>query len=177
MAVSENVQVSIETADQLGLSEEEFERIKKILGRTPNFTELSIYAVMWSEHCSYNNSIKYLKTLPREGGRLLLHVSNGGYVTTLMESAFAAGMGFAIDTVASLRKEAFLFGEGQGRAIVTAAKAQQSELERVLHDKHVPFVRLGTVNDGEILIDDEAFGNVHEWAELYVNVLDTHLEN
>ncbi|MEP6647562.1 MAG: phosphoribosylformylglycinamidine synthase subunit PurL, partial [Saprospiraceae bacterium] len=42
------------------------------LGREPNFTELSIYSVMWSEHCSYKNSIKYLKTLPREGGRLLV---------------------------------------------------------------------------------------------------------
>ncbi len=60
-----------ETAKQLGLLPEEFEKIKKILGRTPNFTELSIYSVMWSEHCSYKNSIKLLKTLPREGKNLL----------------------------------------------------------------------------------------------------------
>ena len=60
-----------EQAKKLGLLEEEFERICGILGRTPNFTELSIFSVMWSEHCSYKNSIVWLKTLPREGACLL----------------------------------------------------------------------------------------------------------
>ncbi|RME18901.1 MAG: phosphoribosylformylglycinamidine synthase subunit PurL, partial [Candidatus Zixiibacteriota bacterium] len=54
-----------------GLLPEEYERIKEILGREPNFTELGIYSVMWSEHCSYKNSIALLKTLPREGEHLL----------------------------------------------------------------------------------------------------------
>lgn len=58
-------------AAQLGLSEEEFNTIVEILGRTPNFTELSMYSVMWSEHCSYKNSIFWLKTLPRDGKHLL----------------------------------------------------------------------------------------------------------
>ncbi|HAP01078.1 MAG TPA: phosphoribosylformylglycinamidine synthase subunit PurL, partial [Bacteroidetes bacterium] len=62
---------TLEQATQLGLLEEEFEKIKKILRRTPNFTELSIYSVMWSEHCSYKNSIRLLKTLPRDGAHLL----------------------------------------------------------------------------------------------------------
>ncbi len=60
------------TAAKLGLTAAEFEKIKQILGRTPNFVELSIYSVMWSEHCSYKNSIKWLKTLPRDGKRLLV---------------------------------------------------------------------------------------------------------
>ena len=64
--------VDKEVAAQLGLSQDEFNKIVEILGRVPNFTELSIYSVMWSEHCSYKNSIKYLKTLPRAGGRLLV---------------------------------------------------------------------------------------------------------
>jgi phosphoribosylformylglycinamidine synthase len=61
----------IDTAEKLGLSEQEYHSITEILGRQPNFTELSIFSVMWSEHCSYKNSIKWLKTLPREGGLLL----------------------------------------------------------------------------------------------------------
>ncbi len=65
------VLITVETAKELGLLPEEFEKIKKVLGRTPNFTELSIYSVMWSEHCSYKNSIRLLKTLPREGKNLL----------------------------------------------------------------------------------------------------------
>ncbi len=63
--------VNFETAAKLGLLNEEFEKIKEILGRTPNFTELSIYSVMWSEHCSYKNSISWLKTLPKDGPHLL----------------------------------------------------------------------------------------------------------
>ena len=64
-------EVTAEIASELGLLPEEFERIKAIMGRLPNFTEISIYSVMWSEHCSYKNSIKWLKTLPREGTGLL----------------------------------------------------------------------------------------------------------
>jgi phosphoribosylformylglycinamidine synthase subunit PurL len=73
---------TLETARQLGLSADEFEKIKQYLGRTPNFTELSMYSVMWSEHCSYKNSIVWLKTLPREGNRLLVKAGeeNAGLV-------------------------------------------------------------------------------------------------
>jgi phosphoribosylformylglycinamidine synthase II len=66
------METTVETAKQLGLLPEEFELIKQILGRTPNFNEVAAYSVMWSEHCSYKNSIKWLKTLPREGSKLLV---------------------------------------------------------------------------------------------------------
>lgn len=62
---------TVETAQKLGLLPEEFNKICEILGRTPNFNELSVYSVMWSEHCSYKNSIVWLKTLPKEGERML----------------------------------------------------------------------------------------------------------
>lgn len=73
---------TLEQAKQLGLRDEEFEKVKQILGRTPNFNELSIYSVMWSEHCSYKNSIKWLKTLPRKGKHLLVEAGeeNAGLV-------------------------------------------------------------------------------------------------
>ena len=64
--------ITLELAIEHGLNEEEYEKICKILGRTPNFTELGIFSVMWSEHCSYKNSIALLKTLPRDGGKLLV---------------------------------------------------------------------------------------------------------
>ncbi len=75
-------QVTPETVKELGLLPEEFEMIKKILGRTPNYTELSIYSVMWSEHASYKNSIKWLKTLPRKGEKILAEAGteNAGLV-------------------------------------------------------------------------------------------------
>ena len=73
---------TLEQAQELGLLPEEFDKIKEILGRTPNFTEMSIYSVMWSEHCSYKNSIKYLKTLPKEGDHMLVEAGeeNAGLV-------------------------------------------------------------------------------------------------
>lgn len=75
--------VTVESAKELGLLPEEFEKIKQYLGRNPNFTELSIYSVMWSEHCSYKNSIVWLKTLPKEGPHILAKAGteNAGLVS------------------------------------------------------------------------------------------------
>lgn len=61
----------LETALQLGLTEEEYKMILEKLGREPNFNELSMFSVMWSEHCSYKNSILWLKKLPKDGELVL----------------------------------------------------------------------------------------------------------
>jgi phosphoribosylformylglycinamidine synthase subunit PurL len=61
-----------ELVRQHGLSEEEFERIKAILGREPNFTELGVFSVMWSEHCSYKNTRRELRKFPTAGPRVLV---------------------------------------------------------------------------------------------------------
>ncbi len=63
--------VSLQLAQEHGLNEEEFEKIKSVLGRVPTFTELGVYSVMWSEHCSYKNSILEIKKLPTEGDQIL----------------------------------------------------------------------------------------------------------
>jgi phosphoribosylformylglycinamidine synthase II len=75
-------EATLEQAVELGLRPEEFEMIKEILGRTPNFTETSVYAVMWSEHCSYKNSIFWLKQLPKDGPHMLVKAGeeNAGLV-------------------------------------------------------------------------------------------------
>lgn len=65
-------EVNKQIALEHGLTEEEFNWICERLGRIPSFTELGIFSVMWSEHCSYKNSIALLKTLPRSGGKLLV---------------------------------------------------------------------------------------------------------
>ncbi|HMZ52832.1 MAG TPA: hypothetical protein PK988_11255, partial [Candidatus Sumerlaeota bacterium] len=54
-----------------GLRPEEYQQILSILGREPSFTELGIFSVMWSEHCSYKNSKPLLKTLPTTGEHVL----------------------------------------------------------------------------------------------------------
>ena len=60
-----------QTLKELGILPDEYKQIVTILGREPNYTELSIYSVMWSEHASYKNSIKWIKKLPRTGKHLL----------------------------------------------------------------------------------------------------------
>ncbi len=74
--------VTPDVAAEHGLIPEEFERIKKILGREPNFTELGIFSVMWSEHCSYKNSRKELKKFPTTGPNILVRAGeeNAGVV-------------------------------------------------------------------------------------------------
>ena len=76
------VAATVEQAVELGLQKDEFNHICEILDRSPNFTELSIYSVMWSEHCSYKNSVKWLKTLPKDGPHMLVKAGeeNAGMV-------------------------------------------------------------------------------------------------
>lgn len=90
------MQVTVKTARQLRLTEEEFELIQQKLGRLPNFNELCAFSGMWSEHCSYKNSIKWLKTLPREGGRML--VKAGEENAGLMDIGDGLGVVFKIES-------------------------------------------------------------------------------
>jgi phosphoribosylformylglycinamidine synthase II len=90
------MEITAKTAEQLRLTAEEFELIKQKLGRTPNFNELCAFSGMWSEHCSYKNSIKWLKTLPREGGRML--VKAGDENAGLMDIGDGLGVVFKIES-------------------------------------------------------------------------------
>ncbi|MBA2498444.1 MAG: phosphoribosylformylglycinamidine synthase subunit PurL [Chitinophagaceae bacterium] len=90
------MEITVDTAKQLRLTADEFEVIKKKLKRTPNFTELCAFSAMWSEHCSYKNSIKWLKTLPREGGRML--VKAGEENAGLMDIGDGLGVVFKIES-------------------------------------------------------------------------------
>ncbi|MFP4369957.1 MAG: phosphoribosylformylglycinamidine synthase subunit PurL [Candidatus Kapaibacterium sp.] len=76
------IPVDENTALEVGLTKEEYKKVLEILGRVPTYTELGVFGVMWSEHCSYKNSILQLKTLPRSGGRLLVEAGeeNAGLV-------------------------------------------------------------------------------------------------
>jgi phosphoribosylformylglycinamidine synthase II len=90
------MQITVKTAEQLRLTAEEFELITQKLGRVPNFTELCAFSGMWSEHCSYKNSIKWLKTLPRDGGRML--VAAGEENAGLMDMGNGFGVVFKIES-------------------------------------------------------------------------------
>lgn len=80
--MSEQKEATLEQAIELGVLAEEWDMIKEKMGRTPNFTELAVFSAMWSEHCSYKNSIKLLKTLPKDGPHMLVKAGeeNAGLV-------------------------------------------------------------------------------------------------
>jgi phosphoribosylformylglycinamidine synthase len=90
------MEITVKTAEQLRLTAEEFEQIKEKLGRTPNFNELCSFSAMWSEHCSYKNSIKWLKTLPRDGKKML--VKAGEENAGLMDIGDGYGVVFKIES-------------------------------------------------------------------------------
>lgn len=90
------MEITVATAEKLRLTADEFELIKQKLGRVPNFTELCAFSGMWSEHCSYKNSIKWLKTLPRDGGRML--VAAGEENAGLMDMGNGFGVVFKIES-------------------------------------------------------------------------------
>lgn len=90
------MEITVKTAEQLRLTEEEFELIKEKLGRMPNFNELCAFSGMWSEHCSYKNSIKWLKTLPQESKKML--VKAGEENAGLMDLGDGLGVVFKIES-------------------------------------------------------------------------------
>ncbi len=87
---------NLEAALKLGIKEDEYQKIQEILGRDPNFTEVCIYSVMWSEHCSYKNSITWLKTLPKEGPHML--VEAGAENAGLVDIGNGLGCAFKIES-------------------------------------------------------------------------------
>lgn len=90
------MEITANTAAQLRITEEEFELIRQKLNRTPNFNELCAFSGMWSEHCSYKNSIRWLKTLPREGKHML--VKAGEENAGLMDIGDGYGVVFKIES-------------------------------------------------------------------------------
>jgi phosphoribosylformylglycinamidine synthase subunit PurL len=90
------MEITAATANELRLTAEEFELIKQKMGRTPNFNELCCFSAMWSEHCSYKNSIRWLKTLPRDGKKML--VKAGEENAGLMDIGDGYGVVFKIES-------------------------------------------------------------------------------
>jgi len=90
------VKVDVEAAKGLGLTEQEFEQIKKLMGKEPNFTELGIFSAMWSEHCSYKNSRKLFKLFPTKGKQVL--VGAGEENTGIVDIGDGLGVAFKIES-------------------------------------------------------------------------------
>lgn len=102
-------------------------------------------------------------------------ISEGGLAICLLESGFPRGMGFNILLDDSLRADAFMFGESGGRAIVTVSQIKQDDFESAMEDTGVNLLVLGEVTDGNIDVDDEDYGHIDEYKEIYMNALEKQL--
>ncbi|MBK5272895.1 MAG: phosphoribosylformylglycinamidine synthase subunit PurL, partial [Bacteroidia bacterium] len=113
-----------------------------------------------------------LTELINKGFILSAHdVSEGGLFVTICEAGFNRELGFSIITKGDIRKDAFLFGEAQSRAIVTVALEDVQQFESMLKD--FPFEKIGVVTSGELVVDGDFWGTIDWWQDKY----DTTIEN
>ncbi|HEY0899862.1 MAG TPA: AIR synthase-related protein, partial [Sphingobacteriaceae bacterium] len=98
-------------------------------------------------------------------------VADGGLYIALLESSLPHDLGFDIETDDEIRKDAFLFGEAQGRVVVSVKPENQEAFVELMATSETEFSLLGTVTKGEIIIDEESFGSVAEAKAVYSNVL------
>ena len=98
-------------------------------------------------------------------------VADGGLYIALLESAMPNSLGFAIESEDDIRKDAFLFGEAQGRVVVSVKLEQQEAFIELLATSTTDFSLLGTVTSGALLVDEESFGTIKEANAVYQNVL------
>jgi phosphoribosylformylglycinamidine synthase len=104
-------------------------------------------------------------------------VADGGLFVTLTEMAMPNDLGFDIVTDSEIREDAFLFGEGQGRVVVTVNEDQEDEFLESMMQSGISYTLLGHVTKGKLMIDDEHYGFIAEAKDLFNNALGKILEN
>ena len=100
-------------------------------------------------------------------------VSEGGLFVTLCESGFNRELGFSVQTKSTVRKDAFLFGEGQSRVVVTVTIDRVHDFENFMND--FPCEKIGVVSTGEIVVDGDFWGTIDWWKEKYDSSIENYL--
>jgi phosphoribosylformylglycinamidine synthase len=104
-------------------------------------------------------------------------VADGGLYVTLVEMSMPRGLGFDIVSDADIRLDAFLFGEGQGRAVVSVTEEQEEAFVEYMLSTGVNMTLLGHVTKGKLQIDEQHYGFIADAQAIYDNALAAHLEN
>ncbi|MBP8850984.1 MAG: phosphoribosylformylglycinamidine synthase subunit PurL, partial [Breznakibacter sp.] len=124
---------------------------------------------------SFDEEIELLNVInqlnKRELTRSMHNVGKGGLFFNLLESALPLQFGFDIISDAEIRKDAFLFGEGQGRVVVSVAPEKEDQFVDFMMEMKFPFFSLGLVTKNEISVDDEPFGEISTYAAKIRNSL------
>jgi phosphoribosylformylglycinamidine synthase len=118
-----------------------------------------------------------VKTLIKGGLIQSAHdVSDGGLFVTLIEAAIPGGKGFKIETDEDFRKDAFLFGESQSRIVVSVHPDKLDAFVELVADSEVDFTNLGEVTGEKVIIDNEDFGDLSHFQDLYENSIGRMME-
>jgi phosphoribosylformylglycinamidine synthase len=100
-------------------------------------------------------------------------ISEGGLFVTLCESGFNRELGFTVETKDDLREDAYLFGEGQSRVLVSVKAELIERFENAMKD--FPHERIGLVTSGEMLMNGDFWGTIDWWQERYDSAIENHL--
>jgi len=103
-------------------------------------------------------------------------ISDGGLFITLLESSMVNNLGFDITTSAEIREDSFLFGESPSRVIISVREVKEDRFLDILRESNIPFTLIGHVSKGEIRVDDQSFGDVAEYKEIYNTALAAKLK-
>ena len=103
-------------------------------------------------------------------------ISEGGLAVTLLESGFTNNLGFSVSTESSMRKDAYWFGEAQGRIIISCTKQNAELIMYDARDFGIEITELGTVTNGNIEVNGENWGNISEWKEKYDTAIEKFMK-
>jgi phosphoribosylformylglycinamidine synthase len=103
-------------------------------------------------------------------------ISEGGLFINLLESSFKNGLGFKLNHQDKVRADAYLFGESQGRIVISVKSSEIDKINAVLNNK-INSKPIGIVTSGDILVNDTNWGNIHEWFDIYNNAIHAHFKN
>lgn len=119
-----------------------------------------------------------LHELTRKQLVLSMHdISDGGLWISLLESAIHRGLGFEVRSVDGIRRDAFWFGEGQSRALVSIDPSEQYAFEQCLETLGLSALAIGVVTEGSVTLDGVAYPNIEHFASLYRNSLESRLNS
>src|SRR6185436_13526763 len=121
----------------------------------------------------YNLQQKLMELISKKLVRSAHDVSEGGLFITLCESGFSRELGFTVETKDDLREDAYLFGEGQSRVVVSVKAELIERFENAMKD--FPHERIGLVTSGEMLVNGDFWGTIDWWQEEYDSAIENHL--
>ncbi|HRQ51915.1 MAG TPA: AIR synthase related protein, partial [Agriterribacter sp.] len=103
-------------------------------------------------------------------------LSEGGLFVTLCESGFNNELGFKATTSAKIRPDAFWFGESQSRVAVSVSADSIAAFEKIVKESGVPFIKVGEVTDGEVIVDGTGWGDIADWKGKYDTAIEKYME-